>query len=76
MNKNSSDKPYLTFGDGQRNCIGMRLGKLQAKVGICILLRKFSFELGEKIAKHGFELSSKSAVKTPIGGMNLKITTR
>lgn len=76
INKNSSERPYLAFGDGPRNCIGMRLGKLQAKIGICVLLRTFSFELGGKISKNGLEICPKSAAKTPLGGMHLKITTR
>lgn len=76
INKNSAEKPYLAFGDGPRNCIGMRLGKLQAKVGICILLQKFSFELGDEIVKNGLKICPKSAAKAPIGGMNLKITAR
>lgn len=76
VNKNSSDKPLLTFGDGPRNCIGLRLGRLQAKIGICTLLRKFSFELGAEIAKNGLELDVKSAVKAPIGGMHLKVAIR
>lgn len=76
INKNSSDKPFLTFGDGPRNCIGLRMGKLQAKIGLCILLQKFSFELGAKIANNGLEFDARSAVKSPIGGMNLKITLR
>ena len=42
VNKNSSNIPYLTFGDGPRNCIAMRLGKLQSKIGICLMLRKFN----------------------------------
>lgn len=35
--------PYLPFGDGPRNCIGLRLGKLQTKVGLIMMLEKFKF---------------------------------
>ncbi|CAD0202166.1 unnamed protein product [Chrysodeixis includens] len=35
---------YLPFGLGQRNCIGMRFGKLQAALCVTRLLRKFRIE--------------------------------
>lgn len=76
FNKNSTFLPYLTFGDGPRNCIGLRLGKLQAKIGICILLLKYSFELGENLANNELKFEPLAEVRTPIGGMNLKITLR
>lgn len=75
-NKNSVNAPYLTFGDGPRNCIGLRLGKLQAKVGICLLLRRFSFELGEDQASEQFKFNPKSTVRAPVGGLKLKVKTR
>lgn len=37
--------PYYPFGGGPRNCIGMRLGKMQTKVGILLMLKEFRFEL-------------------------------
>ncbi|XP_063926410.1 cytochrome P450 6a2-like [Zophobas morio] len=39
---------YIPFGKGPRSCIGMRLGLLQAKVGLCGLVRNFRFTLNEK----------------------------
>ncbi|CAG9859769.1 unnamed protein product [Phyllotreta striolata] len=39
---------YLPFGEGPRLCIGLRLGKLQVKVGICAILSKFRVQLNEK----------------------------
>lgn len=43
--KNLINRPYLPFGDGPRNCIGLRLGKMQTKVGLLMMLQKFRFEL-------------------------------
>lgn len=75
-NKNSTDRPYLTFGDGPHNCIGLRLGKLQAKIGVCILLSKFSFELGSNFTNGELKFDPLSEVRTVVGGVNLKVKLR
>lgn len=43
--KNLSSRPYIPFGDGPRNCIGMRFGKLQTKVALVSMLLKFKYHL-------------------------------
>lgn len=75
-NKNSVDMPFLSFGDGPRNCIAMRLGKIQAKVGVCLLLKNFSFALGQQHIKTPLVLNPASGIRAPISGINLKITAR
>lgn len=75
-NKNSSDTPFLTFGDGPRNCIGMRLGKMQSKIGVCLLLRKYAFELGKQHIDSELVFDSQTSSRTPVNGLRLKITTR
>ncbi|XP_048504926.1 cytochrome P450 6a2-like isoform X2 [Athalia rosae] len=37
---------YLPFGEGPRNCVGMRFGLLQTKFGVLSLVRKFRFSPG------------------------------
>lgn len=55
---------------------GMRLGKIQAKLGVCLLLRKFSFELGEQHVNKELVLDPISGVRAPISGINLRIKIR
>ncbi|XP_065367004.1 uncharacterized protein LOC135959837 [Calliphora vicina] len=64
---------YLPFGDGPRNCIGMRFGKMQALVGLAVLLKHFKFTVCEKTQipltydKNNFLCSSER-------GLHLKVT--
>ncbi|XP_062129183.1 probable cytochrome P450 6w1 [Drosophila sulfurigaster albostrigata] len=62
---------YLPFGIGPRNCIGMRLGLLQAKLGLVHLLHKHSVAKCDKTID-----SFKFEVKTPIIASNVDIYVR
>ncbi|GBP95421.1 Cytochrome P450 6B2 [Eumeta japonica] len=50
---------YLPFGDGPRNCIGMRFAKVQSMIGIAGFLNKFKVETSPK-AKKVLEIDPKS----------------
>lgn len=76
FSKNSPTTPYLAFGDGPRNCIAARLGKLQAKIGVCLMLRKFLFELGAQYAEKEVEIDPGHVAREPVDGMYLKVTKR
>lgn len=76
MASNKNDAPYLPFGIGPRNCIGSRLGKIMSKLGVCLLLRKFKFELGEKLATVGFQLDPLTISRSMSGGTALQIYVR
>uniref|UniRef100_A0A1I8NNF1 Cytochrome P450 n=1 Tax=Stomoxys calcitrans TaxID=35570 RepID=A0A1I8NNF1_STOCA len=58
----------LSFGEGPRNCIGMRFGKMQTLVGLAVLLKNFKFSTCErtpipmKYDKKSFLVSSESGI--------------
>lgn len=63
---------WLPFGEGPRNCIGQRFGKMETKIGLITLLRNFKFSVCERtsipidIDKTHFMVGSK-------GGIYLKV---
>lgn len=68
---------YVPFGDGPRNCIGMRLGKLISKLSLVVILSKFTVELDDKsMADKELELSPRQFVLTPLKDFNLKVSPR
>lgn len=74
--KSFIDRPYLPFGEGQRNCIGMRLGKMQTKVGLVLMLQKFKFELADEHIGKELIYSPASVITAPITGIRLKVYHR
>lgn len=66
---------YLPFGEGPRNCIGMRFGLLQTKIGLTVLLSNFEFSVCE-MTKQPLELDPKSFITSAKGGIWLKISER
>nr|AAX35340.1 cytochrome P450 [Mayetiola destructor] len=75
-NKTFVEMPYLPFGDGARNCIGMRLGLMVFKVCLAMLLKEFNYSLGEQHIGKELEYSPTSFVMAPIGTLKLKATYR
>ncbi|XP_013112024.2 probable cytochrome P450 6a21 [Stomoxys calcitrans] len=64
---------YMPFGDGPRNCIGMRFGKMQTKIGLTILLKNFRFSACSK-TQIPMEFDKKQMLITPAKGIVLKVT--
>ncbi|XP_012523956.1 probable cytochrome P450 6a13 isoform X4 [Monomorium pharaonis] len=64
---------YLPFGEGPRNCIGMRFALLQIKMGIISFLRDHRVEICDKSAMP-IKFSRRSLVTTSETGFWLTIT--
>lgn len=59
---------FLPFGDGPRNCIGLRFGMMQVRIGLVTLLRRFQFNINAKRTTHPMRLSKKDFILAPEGG--------
>ena len=66
---------FLSFGQGPRNCAGMRFALLAAKTGLVSVLRKYSVSVCEKTVDK-IKLDPKSQLSANVGGIWLKITAR
>ncbi|KAG5667308.1 hypothetical protein PVAND_015294 [Polypedilum vanderplanki] len=63
---------YIPFSEGPRQCIGMRFGQMQTKIGIVKLLMNFKIQPCEKTTIP-MKFVPNAVFQTPIGGMWLKI---
>lgn len=63
---------YLPFGDGPRNCIGDRFGKMQAKLGLVVLIRNFKFGVSSQ-TEIPLKLSNRMNLISPINGIHVKV---
>lgn len=70
------EMPYLPFGDGPRNCIGMRMGKMSTKVGIASILRNYNVALDEQHIGTELKFAPSGSILTPTTGINLKFKPR
>ncbi|XP_012231779.1 probable cytochrome P450 6a14 [Linepithema humile] len=64
---------YLPFGDGPRNCIGLRFANYQTKLGLIKILQKYKFETCEK-TDIPYTNKPNTNLLTPINGITLKIS--
>lgn len=68
--------PNLTFGDGPRSCIGMRLGKMQTKVGLVLILQKFNYELSDSDKQSDIEFDPRHFLLQPRHNIYLHVSKR
>ncbi|KAG5667851.1 hypothetical protein PVAND_015820 [Polypedilum vanderplanki] len=65
---------FMPFGHGARNCIGLRFGQIQAKVGLAMLLNNFKFELSDKTQNPLKFRKDTIVMLIAEGGIHLKVT--
>ncbi|CAD7079492.1 unnamed protein product [Hermetia illucens] len=46
--KNRHPVAFLGFGDGPRNCVGLRFGRMQSRIGLVTLLKNYRFKPSAK----------------------------
>lgn len=63
---------FLPFGDGPRNCIGLRFGMMQARVGLATMLLNFEFSICSE-TNLPKKLAVKEFIMSPENGMSLKV---
>lgn len=64
---------YLPFGEGPRNCIGIRFGMLQTKLGLAMLLKHLQFTVCSK-TKNPMGTDNVSLLLLPEGGVWLNVS--
>ncbi|XP_034479621.1 cytochrome P450 6a2-like [Drosophila innubila] len=63
---------WLPFGDGPRNCVGMRFGQMQTRVGLAQLIRNFRFSVCEK-TEIPLNYDPRTFVLGTVNGINLRV---
>lgn len=76
VGKNQINQIYMPFGDGPRNCIGMRLGKMQTKVGLVMMLQKFTYHLNDELRAREMKFDPKHFLLAPLGDIHLHVSKR
>lgn len=65
-------KYFSRFFAGPRNCIGLRFGLLQARIGLVTLIKSFEFSTCPKTSIP-IQFSSRNLVLSPVDGIWLKV---
>ncbi|XP_055632485.1 probable cytochrome P450 6d5 [Toxorhynchites rutilus septentrionalis] len=71
--KSYDENAYAPFGEGPRNCIGIRMGVLVTKICLVMLLSKFNFAT---LSESKLDFSTAVPGIRPKDGIRLKIETR
>lgn len=58
---------FLAFGEGPRNCIGLRFGMMQAQVGLATILLNYELSLNSKTPP--IEVVPRNFLLTPKNGI-------
>lgn len=66
---------FLPFGDGPRNCIGLRFGMMEAQIGLVMLLRNFKFTTCDRTPPMPLQFSPNRFFLSPISDVMLNFQT-
>ncbi|XP_062133730.1 cytochrome P450 6a2-like [Drosophila sulfurigaster albostrigata] len=69
---NRDSVEWLPFGDGPRNCVGMRFGQMQTRIGLAQLIKNFKFSVCDK-TDIPLIYNTKSVVLGTVGGIFVRI---
>lgn len=74
--KSQKDFNKKCFASCNRNCVGARLGQMQTKVGMVIMLQKNRYELDERLKNEEIKFDKRSLLLSPLGGLSLHVFER
>ncbi|XP_060658143.1 cytochrome P450 6a2-like [Drosophila nasuta] len=69
---NRDSVEWLPFGDGPRNCVGMRFGQMQTRIGLAQLIQNFKFSVCDE-TDIPLNYDPKPFVLGTIGGINVRV---
>lgn len=64
---------FLPFGDGPRNCIGLRFGMMEARVALVKLLKEFKFSTCDRTIPPPIQFDQKKIILTPREDVTLSV---
>lgn len=74
--KTQINRPFYPFGNGPRQCVAMRLGKLIIKVNAIMILQKFNIKLDDRLKNQPFQFDTNYLAISLLGGIHLNFTKR
>ena len=63
---------WIPFGEGPRNCVGLRFGMMQMRLGIATVLKNFIVSPSSKTLIP-MKFQPDSEILSPLGGMHLNV---
>ncbi|EDW74198.1 uncharacterized protein Dwil_GK21516 [Drosophila willistoni] len=65
---------FLPFGEGPRNCIGLRFGRMQTTIGLAKLIHNFKFEVNPTLTSVPMKFKVENILLSAEGGITLNVS--